>query len=119
MRDFLSFKSMKFETKVFHTLNTLNNKTINQSKNQTCYECMQLHFQNEIQNSRNTSAQAGLYTGQIKKLKVSVPPIELQNQYAERVQVIEAQKVQAQASLAQEEDLFNSLLQKAFKGELV
>lgn len=78
-----------------------------------------LHFQNEIQNSRNTSAQAGLYTGQIKKLKVSVPPIELQNQYAERVQVIEAQKVQAQASLAQAEDLFNSLLQKAFKGELV
>ena len=78
-----------------------------------------LHFQNEIQNSRNTSAQAGLYTGQIKKLKVIVPPIELQNQYAERVQVIEAQKAQAQASLAQAEDLFNSLLQRAFKGELV
>ena len=46
-------------------------------------------------------------------------PIELQNKFAERVQAIEAQKAQAQASLAQAKDLFNSLLQKAFKGELV
>ena len=45
-------------------------------------------------------------------------PIELQNQFSERIQPIEAQKAQAQASLAQSEDLFNSLLQRAFKGEL-
>jgi len=45
-------------------------------------------------------------------------PIELQNQFADRVQAIEAQKAQAKASLAQAEDLFNSLLQRAFKGEL-
>ena len=31
----------------------------------------------------------------------------------------ESQKAQTQASLAQAEDLFNSLLQRAFKGELV
>ena len=55
----------------------------------------------------------------LKKFKVIVPPIDLQNQFAERVQAIEAQKAQAQASLAQAEDLFNSLLQRAFKGELV
>lgn len=48
-----------------------------------------------------------------------VPPISLQNQFAKRVQAIEAQKAQAQASLAQADNLFNSLLQKAFKGELV
>ena len=53
----------------------------------------------------------------LKQLLIS-PPIDLQNQFAERVQAIEAQKVQAQASLAQAEDLFNSLLQRAFKGEL-
>ena len=82
------------------------------------YHFKDLHFQNKIQNSRNISAQAGLYTGQIKKLKVILPPIELQNQFAERVKAIEEQKVQAQASLAQAEDLFNSLLQRAFKGEL-
>jgi type I restriction enzyme, S subunit len=47
-----------------------------------------------------------------------VPPIELQNQFADRVQAIEAQKAQTQAILAGAEDLFNSLLQRAFKGEL-
>ena len=48
-----------------------------------------------------------------------IPPISLQNEFADRVQAIEEQKAQAQASLAQAEDLFNSLLQRAFKGELV
>ena len=47
------------------------------------------------------------------------PNLELQNQFAERIQAIEEQKVQAQASLAQADDLFNSLLQRAFKGDLV
>ena len=52
------------------------------------------------------------------RYKVVAPSIALQNQFAERVQAIEAQKTKAQASLAQAEDLFNSLLQRAFKGEL-
>jgi type I restriction enzyme S subunit len=53
------------------------------------------------------------------ELQVINPPLELQNQFAERVQAIEAQKAQAQQSLQKSEALFNSLLQKAFKGELV
>jgi len=55
----------------------------------------------------------------VKKVHIVVPPIHLQNQFAERVAVIEQQKAQAQQSLQKSEDLFNSLLQKAFKGELV
>ena len=54
----------------------------------------------------------------LKKLVLHHPPLELQNQFAERVAVIEAQKAIAQASLKKSEELFNSLLQKAFKGEL-
>jgi type I restriction enzyme S subunit len=46
-------------------------------------------------------------------------PITLQNQFAERVQVIEQQKAKAQESLEKAEELFDSLLQKAFNGELV
>jgi type I restriction enzyme, S subunit len=53
------------------------------------------------------------------RIKIPIPPIELQNQFAERVQAIEAQKAQAQQSLQKSEELFNSLLQKAFKGELI
>jgi len=46
------------------------------------------------------------------------PPVALQNQFAEHIQSIEKQKQNAQASLKKSQDLFNSLLQKAFKGEL-
>jgi type I restriction enzyme S subunit len=56
---------------------------------------------------------------QLEKIEVILPSIDLQNQFAERVAVIEEQKAIAQKSLEQSESLFNSLLQKAFKGELV
>ena len=56
--------------------------------------------------------------GDLKKTKIGLPPIELQNQFAERVAMIEAQKQLAQLELAKSEELFQSLLQRAFKGEL-
>jgi type I restriction enzyme S subunit len=65
------------------------------------------------------SAQPKLNRGNMDKIKVSIPPLLLQNQFAERVAVIEQQKAIAQASLDKSEELFNSLLHKAFKGELV
>lgn len=55
---------------------------------------------------------------QLEKFKIPVPPIELQKQFAERVKLIEVQKQQAQQALAKSEDLFQGLLQQAFKGEL-
>ena len=54
----------------------------------------------------------------LKKMRMPIPPIEIQNQFAERVAMIEAQKEQAQLELAKSEELFQSLLQRAFKGEL-
>ncbi len=61
----------------------------------------------------------GIKIEHITKLKVPIPPIKLQNQFAERVKAIEEQKNIAQASALKSEELFNSLLQKAFNGELV
>ncbi len=55
----------------------------------------------------------------VREIPILLPPLELQNQFAERVAVIEEQKAIAQKSLEKSESLFNSLLQKAFKGELV
>ncbi|HEY9170438.1 MAG TPA: restriction endonuclease subunit S [Lutibacter sp.] len=61
----------------------------------------------------------------IENFPIINPPIELQNQFAERVALIEEQKTIAQKGLEKSETLFNSLLQKAFlpagrqgKGEL-
>jgi type I restriction enzyme S subunit len=54
----------------------------------------------------------------IQQLELLLPPLVLQNEFAKTIQAIEAQKQQAQASLEKSETLFNSLLQRAFKGEL-
>ena len=62
--------------------------------------------------------QPNLNSGLIKSYCVISPPINLQNQFAELIQAIEAQKKQARTSLQKSEDLFNSLLQRAFKAEL-
>ncbi|SHH08091.1 type I restriction enzyme, S subunit [Flavobacterium micromati] len=56
---------------------------------------------------------------QVEKYLTINPPLIIQNQFAARVQVIEHQKAVAQKSLEKSEELFNSLLQKAFKGELL
>ncbi|WP_313115065.1 restriction endonuclease subunit S [Aequorivita sediminis] len=53
------------------------------------------------------------------KIKIPIPPLDIQNKFDERVLAIETQKALAQKSLGKSEELFNSLLQKAFKGELV
>lgn len=54
----------------------------------------------------------------LKKLSILLPPIQLQNEFAKRIEVIEKQKEQAELSLQKSDELFHSLLQKAFRGEL-
>lgn len=55
----------------------------------------------------------------MKKFDLIVPPIAIQNQFAEKIGIIEQQKALAKQELQESEDLFNCLLQKAFKGELI
>lgn len=62
--------------------------------------------------------QPNLNAGLIKSYPVLFPPIDLQNQFAEKITLIEQQKELAKQELKESEDLFNCLLQKAFKGEL-
>ncbi len=59
-----------------------------------------------------------LHLNMIKEFLIPLPDFSLQKQFADRIEAIEVQKQQAQASLQKAEDLFNSLLQRAFKGEL-
>lgn len=54
----------------------------------------------------------------IKKMKIKIPPIELQTQFAQIVEKTEALKTQYQQSLQELESLYGSLSQKAFRGEL-
>jgi len=50
----------------------------------------------------------------IKNLLISVPPVALQNQFAEKVKEIEAQKERQKRSMVEIDDLFSSLLYRAF-----
>lgn len=73
---------------------------------------------NKIIEINSGSAQPMITQNSMNEYQFINPPLELQNQFAERVAVIEAQKQQAQLELAKSEELFQSLLQRAFKGEL-
>lgn len=48
-----------------------------------------------------------------------IPPIAQQEIFAQSLKEIERQKLQAQKSFEYSEELFNSLLQRAFRGELI
>ncbi len=54
----------------------------------------------------------------IKRIPIFLPPITLQNHFAQIVENIEAQKALIKLSLQESEDLFNGLVQEAFRGSL-
>jgi type I restriction enzyme S subunit len=56
--------------------------------------------------------------GQLATLNIPVPPIDLIKKYTSIKKNIESQKSKAEMALNQSEELFNSLIQRAFKGEL-
>lgn len=54
----------------------------------------------------------------LEEFPIIYPPIELQNQFANFVKQVDKLKSEMENSLKELEDNFNSLMQKAFKGEL-
>ncbi|MEN8134460.1 MAG: restriction endonuclease subunit S [Thermodesulfobacteriota bacterium] len=97
--------------------------TPNKSMVTTLY--LYFFFSNEKAKSKyvnkyiSCSTISGINNKGLNSIEILLPSITLQNQFAERIKAIEQQKQQAQASLQKSADLFNCLLQKAFKGELV
>jgi type I restriction enzyme, S subunit len=71
-----------------------------------------------LRSSKQTTGIASINKTQLKSFPVLLPPTGLQNRFAEHIEQIEKQKQLAQQSLQKSEELFNSLLQRAFKGEL-
>ena len=66
-----------------------------------------------VKNSADT-AKAALGMERIRKLNVFVPPMELQNQFADFVTSIDKSKSKIQKSLEETQRLFDSLMQKYF-----
>lgn len=64
------------------------------------------------------SAQGAISVGLVKKWPVPVVELNKQNQFADFVKQVDKLKFEMENSLKELEDNFNSLMQKAFKGEL-
>jgi type I restriction enzyme S subunit len=55
----------------------------------------------------------------LNKVKIPLPPLSLQEKFAKIVEKVEKLKEGQKESREKIDELFNSLMQKAFKGELV
>lgn len=72
-----------------------------------------------IQDKATNGMKRMLSKSNFEKIEMINPPIELQNKFSSLIEEIETQKEQAKQALQKSEELFGSLLQKAFRGELV
>lgn len=100
-------------------------------------DCMKIHPNTEIVNTKylefllNTeevksqfkkysqgSTRVRLNLTMLRQVKVLYPSIELQNEFADFVTQVDKLKFEMEKSLKELEDNFNSLMQRAFKGEL-
>lgn len=77
------------------------------------------HVEKQLKSHSRGGTMDIINVGIIRKIFIPLPPIKIQNQFAERIQLIEAQKQQAKEALTKSELLFQGLLQQAFNGELI
>lgn len=76
------------------------------------------YFRNQIMSNSKTATMTTIGQDGIIKTKVILPDLELQKKFIDIVYHIDKLKFEMEESLKELEDNFNSLMQKAFKGEL-
>jgi type I restriction enzyme S subunit len=72
-----------------------------------------------LKSAKQTTGIATINSTQLKKFPVLVPPTGLQKKFAHIVEKVEAMRQNQKQSRQEIDNLFNALMQKAFKGELV
>ena len=82
------------------------------------YYLRDTYIQKLANNTAKGNAVRDLQLGDFKKFKLFLPPISVQTQFAQIVEKTEALKAQYQQSLQELENLYGSLSQRAFKGQL-
>lgn len=81
------------------------------------YHLIQIQRESLIQQQRGVR-QKNFNLSMIKDINITLPPIALQNRFADYVTSIEAQKESLRASLSELETLYDALMQAAFSGHL-
>ncbi len=75
-------------------------------------------LQKRLEDSAPESAQKNINLAILRDLRVPLPPLELQREFARRVAAVEKLKTAHRASLAELDALFAALQHRAFRGEL-
>ena len=78
------------------------------------YYLMSEEFQRILLNNATGVTVKGIKAAKLKKIKVGVPPLSLQQQFAEKISAIEAQKELVKQSIAETQQLFNSKMDYYF-----
>lgn len=65
-----------------------------------------------------TATMTTISQGGVLKTLVIVPPVNLQREFLQKIKEIQKLKAMHEQSDVESDDLFNSLIQQAFKGEL-
>lgn len=71
-----------------------------------------------LKSAKQTTGIASINSTQLKKFPAFIPPFALQSQFAQIVEKVDALKVQCHSSLQELENLYGSISQQAFRGEL-
>lgn len=66
---------------------------------------------------KNIVGQANINAQELQDIKILIPPFHLQETFAKKIELIN--QLKAQTNAEKSEELFQSLLQRAFRGELV
>jgi len=105
-------------------LNTTSNQSVagillekNKALPEYVHYNLKLRYQ-ELRNLTGDNERSGLNLTILRNLDIHLPPLPLQQKFASIVKEVEAMKEQQKHSKEHLDNLFNVLMQKAFKGEL-
>jgi len=82
------------------------------------YFLLTSNFQNKLKKDTTGSTVSGIRSKEFKKIKIPLPPLELQEKFAKIVEHVEKTKEKQKQSLKEIEQLNGALIQKVFRGEL-
>lgn len=74
--------------------------------------------QQQIDNMQSGASRQGLNHQQVRSLRIPLPPLSLQQRYSQAVKKLRILSDQREQGRLVSEELFNSLVQRAFRGEL-